>query len=208
MTPLKRLLPHWFGVACLFEVAPAALTGLLALVSGRPVIADFHWEVSALYWSIALTMPPIALFFFLLNTKVPSFVEIRDVLDQFMRKFFYDWPMLHIAALSILAGISEEMLFRGMIQGGLSQVLGTVPALIIASVLFGLVHFATLSYGIIATLIGFYLGGIWICSQNLLVPIAVHALYDFIALAVYMRRNRDNIQSGSIPPSRPPDLTE
>lgn len=208
MMPLvKRDLPHWFGVACLFEVAPAALTGLLALLVKRPVLADFHWDGTDLLRSVALTVPPLAVFFVLLKTSIPAFAEIRRVLDEFIEKFFYDWTIPHLAVLSIIAGVGEEMLFRGMIQGGLSAFLGPIPALIIAGILFGLVHFVTVPYAIIATLIGFYLGAIWIWSQNLLVPIAVHALYDFVALSVYIRRTSSRTRDRD-PGQKPPDHRE
>lgn len=37
-------------------------------------------------------------------------------------------------------GFFEEVLFRGVIQQGLSAVIGGIPALVITSVLFGLAH--------------------------------------------------------------------
>jgi membrane protease YdiL (CAAX protease family) len=50
-------------------------------------------------------------------------------------------------------------------------------------VLFGLLHPITPTYAVLAALMGAYLGGVWLASGNLLVPIVAHALYDFIALA-------------------------
>ena len=56
-----------------------------------------------------------------------------------------------------------------------------------ASLLFGLAHFLTVSYAMLASLVGLYLGVLLLLSGNLLVPIVVHALYDLIALIVLIR---------------------
>ena len=61
--------------------------------------------------------------------------------------------------------------------------------LLAAAFLFGLLHLLTPVYGLMAALIGLYLGWLWMASGNLLVPITVHAAYDFIAL-VYLVRIR------------------
>ena len=45
----------------------------------------------------------------------------------------------------------------------------------------------TKTYALIATLIGAYLGILWIAIGNLLAPIATHAVYDFVALAYFLR---------------------
>ena len=44
------------------------------------------------------------------------------------------------AAVTLATGIGEEVLFRGLIQEGLSGVLGGVGGLIAASLVFGLSH--------------------------------------------------------------------
>jgi hypothetical protein len=85
------------------------------------------------------------------------------------------------------------MLFRGVIQNAIADQfvdpVGVAAGWIAASLLFGLLHWVTLSYAVLATLIGLYLGGLWIVTGNLLVPAVVHALYDFWAL-VYLVRFR------------------
>ena len=46
----------------------------------------------------------------------------------------------------------------------------------------------------IATLLGAYLGGVWIPTGNLLTVIIAHAIYDFVALVILPRavRGRGN----------------
>jgi membrane protease YdiL (CAAX protease family) len=89
------------------------------------------------------------------------------------------------------------MLFRGVIQNALSSLfppdVGPLIGLVGASLLFGVLHWLTLTYAILATLIGLYLGGAWMATGNLLVPALVHAAYDFWALVylVKIRARRD-----------------
>jgi membrane protease YdiL (CAAX protease family) len=61
------------------------------------------------------------------------------------------------------------------------------PAVALASAVFGLLHAITPTYAILATVMGAYLGVVWIASGNLLAPIVAHALYDFVALVWLLR---------------------
>jgi membrane protease YdiL (CAAX protease family) len=98
--------------------------------------------------------------------------------------------LAELALLAAVAGISEEVLFRGVVQVGLARVLGEPGALLAASVLFGLVHFATRAYAVLAGVMGLYLGAVFLLQGTLLAPIITHALYDFIALIFVARRYR------------------
>jgi membrane protease YdiL (CAAX protease family) len=77
------------------------------------------------------------------------------------------------------------MLFRGVFQAVLSRWAGTAVGLALASALFGLLHAITFTYAVLAGLAGAYLGALWLWTDNLLVSILVHALYDFVLL-VYL----------------------
>jgi len=59
--------------------------------------------------------------------------------------------------------------------------------LLVASLLFGVVHWLTGLYALLAGMVGLYLGGLYLLTGNLLVPIVVHALYDIVALG-YLRK--------------------
>jgi uncharacterized protein len=100
------------------------------------------------------------------------------------------WTTPQIAMLSMLAGVCEEVLFRAVLQGGLSEIHGVGSALILASLIFGICHWITPMYALLAGLVGLYLGGIWVVTGNLLVPIVAHALYDFVALQWVLRRTK------------------
>ena len=93
--------------------------------------------------------------------------------------------------IAALAGLGEEMLFRGVIQaavgGWIGGDAGQWIALAAAAVLFALAHSITVMYLVLAGLIGLYLGGLWLATGNLLVPIIAHGLYDFVALAYFVK---------------------
>ena len=79
---------------------------------------------------------------------------------------------------SSVPGFAEELLFRGVIQARW----GLFPA----SILFGVLHFATPAYALLATVVGLYIGLLHQFFQSLLIPIQLHALYDCAAL-LYLR---------------------
>src|SRR5207302_1348917 len=100
---------------------------------------------------------------------------------------FASCTLLELLLLSLVAGIGEEMLFRGILQETVSRHFGVWPGVILASTLFGLLHPISPAYVVLAGLMGVYLGGLWFASGNLLTVILAHALYDFIALVYVVR---------------------
>jgi membrane protease YdiL (CAAX protease family) len=66
---------------------------------------------------------------------------------------------------------------------------GIVVGLVVASLLFALMHPMTATYAMVAGVISLYLGWIWLLTGNLLVPITAHAFYDFVVL-IYLVRFR------------------
>jgi len=92
----------------------------------------------------------------------------------------YRWPVL--LTLCLLAGVGEELLFRGAVQGWLLQHTGPWTALLAASVLFGLVHYVSFTYFLVATGLGLILGGAYQFWGSLPLVMVWHAVYDMLAL--------------------------
>nr|WP_239056945.1 CPBP family intramembrane glutamic endopeptidase [Wenzhouxiangella limi] len=88
--------------------------------------------------------------------------------------------------VALLAGVGEELLFRGVIQGGLDGVIGPWPALALASLLFGAMHALSRAYFVLATVMGLYMGLVYLWTGNLLIPILIHFLYDWVVLRYYL----------------------
>jgi membrane protease YdiL (CAAX protease family) len=107
----------------------------------------------------------------------------------------YHWTDLFI--LAAIAGISEEILFRGVIQPWMESSWGLNTGLIGSSMLFGLVHAITPLYAVLAALVSIYLGLAldYGGERNLLTPIIIHGLYDFLAFLALMRSYRASLLS-------------
>ncbi len=99
--------------------------------------------------------------------------------------------LLALAVLSvILIAPSEELLFRGAIQGRLRERFGPFASITTASLLFGSLHLLNYTGSIIPILlttlvivvIGAILGVLYERTENLLVPILIHSVYNFVLL--------------------------
>ncbi|WP_417517012.1 CPBP family intramembrane glutamic endopeptidase [Marinobacter sp.] len=124
----------------------------------------------------------------LLLTQIPRLLP--DNLDQQMRGLHrfasgYSWHVLFL--LSVFAGVGEELLFRGAVQGWLAEHTDTTTAVLVASVLFGLVHYASFTYFVIATSLGLVFGLVYAITDSILLVMVWHGVYDMIALFFLLR---------------------
>jgi membrane protease YdiL (CAAX protease family) len=179
--------------AALFEGGLAVAAVVLGRVLGYPPLESFHWVWSDFAWGLLGTLPPLFVFYLCVETPFKPLGPTTKVVDELLVPLFKNCRLLELAIISLLAGLGEEMLFRIIVQQSLADWIGGSAGpwigLLAAAVLFGLLHLLTPVYGLMAALIGLYLGWLWMASGNLLVPITVHATYDFVAL-VYLVRIR------------------
>ena len=92
--------------------------------------------------------------------------------------------------LGLLPGLSEELLFRGVMIPALGS---GVPAVVVSSLLFGVLHLSGAQqwpYGVWATAVGLLLGSIMIVTGNLLIPIIAHICTNFISSLVWKLEKR------------------
>jgi hypothetical protein len=91
-------------------------------------------------------------------------------------------------ALSITAGVCEELLYRGFVILYLSFMIpsaGVALPLLVSSIIFGVAHAYQGCRGIIATgLLGAGLGGLYVFSGSLIPSMLIHALVDLRVLWV------------------------
>jgi membrane protease YdiL (CAAX protease family) len=171
--------------AVLLEGGLAVLALGLGWLFGQPAWADLHWDPRDAALGALASLPLLLVFLICTRWPVGPLARIRQFADEVIRPLFAACRLPDLAVISLLAGFGEEMLFRGVIQGVLSRWLGPWTGVPLAGILFGLMHLITLSYAVMAALMGIYLGWVWAASENLLVVIVAHALYDFLAL-VYL----------------------
>lgn len=181
---------RWFVFACAGEASLGLIAVALGYVFHQSPLAGLHWRLADVGVGLAATVPPLLFFISMWKFDPAVLRDIRQALEQIVRPVFAPWSISQLALISILAGVGEEMLFRGLVQEKLSAVLGPVSALAVSSLLFGCVHPITWNYALVTTVIGFYLGGLLMATGNLLCPIVTHAAYDFLALVYFLRIRR------------------
>ncbi|MPZ89495.1 MAG: CPBP family intramembrane metalloprotease [Nitriliruptorales bacterium] len=110
------------------------------------------------------------------------------------------WPVFILSAVLLLAGhpLAEELLFRGLLLGGLlrkwapdGQGVGVALAVLSSALIFGLAHGVTGASGwlrvIPATFMGAGLGLLAVHDRGLTRPIIAHALVNLAAVFVELR---------------------
>jgi membrane protease YdiL (CAAX protease family) len=172
-----RIFAYSIGLEMLLGIV-GVLGGLL---TGVPALADLRFDPRAIGVGLVATLPLLLGFVALWRSPRIDLREIRETLERLLPRLLGDadgtrW--LRVLAVSIAAGVGEEILFRGFLQGSLEHALGPVGGIIAASVVFGLAHAISPAYAVIAVIMGLYLGCAWRIGGNLLVPITVHAVYD------------------------------
>ncbi|MDZ7746633.1 MAG: CPBP family intramembrane glutamic endopeptidase [Halobacteriales archaeon] len=94
--------------------------------------------------------------------------------------------VLFVASFLII-GPGEDFFFRGVVQGRLREVFGPKAAIGLATVMFGLIHVTNFlgspPISIAATIgrltvVSVVLGGLYEYTDNLTVPVAIHAVYN------------------------------
>lgn len=113
----------------------------------------------------------------------------KDILDDggINERIFRNQGVMQILILTMTIAFSEELLFRGVLQTHF----GIFPA----SIIFALIHFRYVSKPvlfIITILLSFFLGGLYLLTDNLLVPIFCHFTIDFVLGCILRFRNKQN----------------
>ncbi len=185
---------NFFKTACYFEGALIFIAVIIGWLTEINPFWDFYFSEAAIFYGIIGTFPLLVLFLISEHLPFKSFQKIKYLLQESLAKDLQHYPWTDLFILAAIAGISEEILFRGALQPWLEQSLGLNEGLIVSSLIFGLIHAITPLYAILATLISLYLGLAldYGESRNLLTPIIIHALYDFFAFIVLIRNYRKN----------------
>jgi membrane protease YdiL (CAAX protease family) len=164
-----------------------ALAGALGWWLEAPPFDRFRVSVGGLAWGIGATAPLLLALRWCLRTGWSPVARLVTMVQEKLSPLFRGATVPELALLALLAGVAEEALFRGVIQDALGGWLPAGAALIIGSLLFGVAHWVTTTYAVLAGIVGVYLGALYLVTGNLLAPIVTHALYDFVALFILAR---------------------
>lgn len=183
---------NFFTLACYFEASLVIVAIVLGWFSGIDPFKYMIFSEPAIFIGLLGTLPLIILFIALNKIDNKFLQQIRQILLDTFGPAMHKQHWTNLLILAAIAGIAEEILFRGVIQPWMESLWGMTAGLIGSNIIFGLVHAVTPLYAILATLFGIYLGlsmdyGV---HRNLLTPIIIHGLYDFFAFLVILSAYR------------------
>jgi membrane protease YdiL (CAAX protease family) len=183
---------NFYTKACWLEASLLLVALVLSWLADLNPVADWHFTEKGWLYGILGTAPLLLLFFALEQAAFPAVTQIRELLLNTLAPGLVKKHWSDLLTLAAIAGISEEVLFRGVIQPWLTAHWTPIIALLGANLLFGLAHAVTPLYALLAMLVGVYLS---LSMQvegdtNLLIPIVIHGLYDFFALWALLKLYR------------------
>lgn len=193
-----RLLP----LAVVGEGGLAIAGGLWLYAGGHTVTLGAFWPAVA---AGAAAAAGLWLIQWWLQTRAPrafGVQALRDLQRTVFEPLFAPLSTAEMVAISALAGVGEEIFFRGALQASVGW-----P---IAAVAFGVCHLGVSGrgwvLGVWATLAGAVLAWLAIATGGLLAPILAHAGYDLAALLWIRRqaRGRALARDGAFGPGRCP----
>jgi len=118
----------------------------------------------------------------------PAYRDSADAYLAFVIKPLI-WPDL--LWLGLLPGLSEELLFRGVMLSALGM---NGLAVIVSSLVFGVLHLSSIQqwpYVVWATIVGLALGYSAIATGNLLVPIVAHIITNWVSSGLWKFNHRE-----------------
>ncbi len=158
---------------------------IVALIISFFLFSSFSNWLDLFYWdahdiivfgglsSVAIVLVNIVLY----KVFPPSYLDDGGI----NQKIFTNQSVWNILWLTLLIAISEEALFRGVLQ----TTFGYIPA----SIIFAVVHIRYLTKPVLLIAVvamSFYLGYTYELTNNLFVPMMIHFLIDFL-LGLYIR---------------------
>ncbi len=177
-------------------VTPILFFDLLILRrSGKKLNFDFStkpFRVYLLIFPMMLGMMMIADYITqFIPTEGPLLGPLYDIYTELLQSIAEDSVALIIMTV-ILAPILEEILFRGILMRGLiNNKMDPKIAIILAALIFGLVHFNPWQF-VGAFLLGLVLGLVYYKTKSLLMPILLHAFNNLVSALLMLNTDSES----------------
>ncbi len=161
------------GVTAIVLLAIAKIWQKLGSISLLPI--DFN--TPAILWSLGLAAG-ITLTSSIIYRLWAAYRRSADIYLELVIK-----PLLwtDLIWLGLLPGLSEELLFRGVMLPALGL---NLTAVLISSLLFGVLHLSgngQWPYVVWASIVGFALGYCALVTGNLMVPVVAHIITNLVS---------------------------
>lgn len=177
------------GVTAVVLLIAAKIWQYFGSVSLLPFYFNTNSVLIAL--SLALIIPTISS---LVYRLWPAYRESADFYLELVLKPL-EWQ--DIVWLGLLPGLSEELLFRGVMLPALGE---DIAAVVISSICFGVLHFSGSQqwpYVVWASFVGAILGMSAVLTGNLLVPVLAHIITNLISSSLWKLSNPIESNSSS-----------
>ena len=113
---------------------------------------------------------------------VPMTDFFREMIREMVLEMASDQGLLMFIALVIAAPILEELIFRGVMLDGLLRIYSPTKAVIVSSLLFGLIHLNPAQF-VGGALVGGFMGWVYVHTRSVLATILIHASFNLTAFA-------------------------
>ncbi|MGL4879558.1 MAG: lysostaphin resistance A-like protein [Waterburya sp.] len=162
---------------------------------GAVELLSVQFTTQALIWSLGLAVG-ITITSGLIYRLWPAYRRSADIYLELVIK-----PLMwaDLIWLGLLPGLSEELLFRGVMLPALGL---NLTAVIISSALFGVLHLSGAGqwpYVVWATIVGFALGYCALVTGNLVVPVVAHIITNLVSSFLWKINHwqKQQVSSGS-----------
>ncbi|MEB3180604.1 MAG: CPBP family intramembrane glutamic endopeptidase [Nostocaceae cyanobacterium] len=150
---------------------------------GQVALLSWKWTPTSLLLGLGLGLG-ITVASGLIYRLWPSY---RKSADYYLELVLKPLILPDLVWLGLLPGLSEELLFRGVMIPALGF---DIIALVLSSLCFGILHLSGTQqwpYVVWATTVGLILGYSALASDNLLVPIVAHIVTNFLSGLIWKR---------------------
>jgi len=175
----------------LFEEGGLYVVGLFLMGGSSKLQETFSLSWSATFLALLLSLPLFLVLHLTERSEWEPLSRLRIDIQEKVVPLFTNCNIVDLLLIALLAGVGEELFFRGWLQGALANRLGLWLGILIASAIFGFAHYLSSTYAFYAFITGIYLGVIYHLTGNLYLVMAIHGLYDFVALVFLVRRGRE-----------------
>ncbi|MFD1039502.1 CPBP family intramembrane glutamic endopeptidase [Virgibacillus byunsanensis] len=141
----------------------------------------FNWDIQEIFYYGVLSGLLVVLIDIVLIYTLPKRYYDDGGINK---RIFKNRTIIDIFVIALIVSISEELLFRGVLQ--------TSFGYIVASVIFAIVHIRYLKKPVLlisVLFVSFYIGYMFVVTENLFVTITAHFIVDFL-LGILIRFQR------------------
>ncbi len=114
---------------------------------------------------------------------ISGLIELSETYQEVSEILYTGSPIVLILSAAVIAPLVEELLFRGLLYKRLREHAPQIPAMVLSSMLFGLIH-GNLVQFVYATMIGIFLAYVYDKFKTIWAPIIFHAGANLFSIIV------------------------